>query len=41
MPADGVADRLAQLTLFADLRWPEIEGLSSVLESMTMTDVNP
>ena len=32
MPVDGVADRLAQLTLFADLRWPELEAVAHTFE---------
>ena len=32
MPADGVVDRLAQLTLFADLRWPELEAVAHTFE---------
>ena len=29
---DGIVDRLAQLTLFADLRWPELEAVAHTFE---------
>ena len=29
---DGIVDRLAQLTLFGDLRWPELEAVAHTLE---------
>jgi CRP-like cAMP-binding protein len=32
MAAAGVAHRLAQLTLFADLRWPELEAVAHTFE---------
>jgi CRP-like cAMP-binding protein len=32
MAGDGVADRLAQLALFADLRWPELEAVAHTFE---------
>jgi CRP-like cAMP-binding protein len=32
MAADGVVDRLAQLTLFADLRWPELEAVAHTFD---------
>ena len=32
MPASAVADRLAQLALFADLRWPELEAIAHTFE---------
>jgi CRP-like cAMP-binding protein len=32
MAASGVADRLAQLALFADLRWPALEAIAHTLE---------
>src|SRR6266508_1509152 len=32
MPQPAVAERLAQLALFADLRWPELEAVAHTLE---------
>jgi CRP-like cAMP-binding protein len=32
MAAPAVAERLAQLTLFADLRWPELEAVAHTFE---------
>jgi CRP-like cAMP-binding protein len=32
MSASAVADRLAQLTLFADLRWPELDAIAHTFE---------
>src|ERR671932_558893 len=32
MGAEGVADRLAQLALFSDLRWPELEAVTHMFD---------
>ena len=31
---DGIVDRLAQLTLFGDLRWPELEAVAHTFEEI-------